>query len=67
MVERPSSVPSPQGSWPGIHIVALPKRREACFFREHSTTFASLSKQDAIEERKVQAKILLYMVSKAIR
>ena len=65
MVERPSSVPSPQGSWPGIHIVACPKRRG--LFLQRTLSNICQSQQDAIEERKVQAKILLYMVSKAIR
>ena len=65
MVERPSSVPSPQGSWPGIHIVVRPKRRGSLLQRTLSNKCQS--QQDAIEERKVQAKILLYMVSKAIR
>ena len=65
MVEGPSSVPFPQGSWPSIHIVARPKSRG--LFLQRALSNICQSQQDAIEERKVQAKILLYMVSKAIR
>ena len=57
MVERPSSIPSPQGSWPGIHIVAHPERKG--LFLQRILSNICQSQQDAIEERKVQAKILL--------
>ena len=40
--------------------------REHSFFRNHSAT-SPQPRQDAIEKRKVRAKSLLYMVSKAIR
>ena len=65
MVERPSSVPFPQGSWPDIHTVARPNSRS--LFLQTTLSNICQSQQDAIEERKVQAKILVYMVSKAIR